>query len=192
MKGVKSPRKKQFFFGKFCKDPEVIQQGSGGYTTRIRRLYYKDQEFLQQGSGGYTPRIRRLCFSMQWLSLSRKLFLIEGVKSPRIKSFFWYWCYYLLRSRDALSPACCIFVITSWCKKNIQIFSVSHIVFLRCIKAKNRVQKRKEKRSNTVFINFQVTWNRTFFRPVFFGQAYWEPLVLQPMLLQALVSTIFL
>ena len=35
-------------------------QGSGGYTTRIRRLYNKDQEVLQQGSGGYTTRARRL------------------------------------------------------------------------------------------------------------------------------------
>ena len=25
-------------------DQEVIQEGSGGYTTRISRLYYKDQE----------------------------------------------------------------------------------------------------------------------------------------------------
>ena len=35
-------------------------QWSGGYTTRIRRLYNKDQEVLQQGSGGYTTRVRRL------------------------------------------------------------------------------------------------------------------------------------
>ena len=27
---------------------------------RIRRLYNKDQEVIQQGSGGYTTRIRRL------------------------------------------------------------------------------------------------------------------------------------
>ena len=53
MKGVKSPRKKSLFLGKFCKDQEDIQQGSRGYTTRIRKLYNKDQEVLQQGSGGY-------------------------------------------------------------------------------------------------------------------------------------------
>ena len=29
-------------------DQEVIQQGSGCYTTRIRRLYNKDQEVIQQ------------------------------------------------------------------------------------------------------------------------------------------------
>ena len=40
------------FFRKF-KDQEVIQQGSGGYTTMIRSLYNKDQEVIQQGSGGY-------------------------------------------------------------------------------------------------------------------------------------------
>ena len=52
IKGVKSPR--NFFWGgKFCKDQEVIQQGSGSYTTRIRRFYNKDQEVIQQGSGGY-------------------------------------------------------------------------------------------------------------------------------------------
>ena len=46
--------------GFFYAFPESILQGSGGYTTRIRRLYNKDQEFIQQGSGGYTTRIRRL------------------------------------------------------------------------------------------------------------------------------------
>ena len=45
--------KKNLFLGEFSKDKEVIQQGSGGYTTRIRRLYIMDQEFMQQGSGGY-------------------------------------------------------------------------------------------------------------------------------------------
>ena len=34
----------------FFKDQEVIQQGSGGYTTRIRRLYNKDHKVIQQGS----------------------------------------------------------------------------------------------------------------------------------------------
>ena len=33
-------------FGKFCKDQEVLQQGSGGYTTRIRRLNIKNQEVI--------------------------------------------------------------------------------------------------------------------------------------------------
>ena len=42
------------------KDQEIIPKGSGGYTTRIRRLYNKDQEVIQHGSGGYTKRIRRL------------------------------------------------------------------------------------------------------------------------------------
>ena len=36
-----------------------ILQESGGYTTRIRRLYNKDQEVIQHGSGGYTTRIRK-------------------------------------------------------------------------------------------------------------------------------------
>ena len=53
---------------------DVIQPGSGGYTTRIRRLYNKDQEVIQQGSGGYTTMIRRL-----------------------LAGFFWYQCYYLYR-----------------------------------------------------------------------------------------------
>ena len=42
------------------KDQQVIQQGSGGYATRIRRLYDKDQEVLRQESGGYTTKFRRL------------------------------------------------------------------------------------------------------------------------------------
>ena len=37
-----------------------LKQGSGGYTTTIRRLYDKDQKVIQQGSGGYMTRIRRL------------------------------------------------------------------------------------------------------------------------------------
>ena len=43
------------------------------------RLYNKDKEVIQQGSGGYTTRIRRL-----------------------LAEFFWYWCYYPHRSRDAI------------------------------------------------------------------------------------------
>ena len=35
------------------KDREVIHKGSGGYTTRIRRLYNMDQEVIQKESGGY-------------------------------------------------------------------------------------------------------------------------------------------
>ena len=49
-----------------------------------------------------------------------KLFLIQGVQSPRRKkrkkkklanfallaNFFWFWCYYAHRSGDALSPVC--------------------------------------------------------------------------------------
>ena len=31
---------------KFCKDQEVIEKGSGGYTTRIRSIYSKDQEVM--------------------------------------------------------------------------------------------------------------------------------------------------
>ena len=34
-------------------DQEVIQQGSGGCTTKIWRLYNKDQEVIQQGLKGY-------------------------------------------------------------------------------------------------------------------------------------------
>ena len=34
--------------------------GSGGYMTRIRRLYERDQEIIGQGSGGYITGIRRL------------------------------------------------------------------------------------------------------------------------------------
>ena len=89
----------------YNKDLEVIQQGSEGYKTRIRRLYNK---------------VRRLCFPTRLKSLSSKLLLIKCVKSPRKKvsysvnfallaEFFWYWCYYPHRSRDALSPVCGIF-----------------------------------------------------------------------------------
>ena len=46
-------QKKVFFWANFAsimrfynKDQEVIQQGSGGYTTRIRRLYNKDKEVM--------------------------------------------------------------------------------------------------------------------------------------------------
>ena len=66
-KSCKIAAKKVCFWSNFARtrrlynnDQEVIQQGSGGYTTRIRRLhnkdqelYKKDQEVIQQGSGGY-------------------------------------------------------------------------------------------------------------------------------------------
>ena len=78
IKGVKSPRNFFFVRGEFCKDQETIQQGSRGYTTRIRRLYNK---------------IRRLYNKDQEV----------------ISRIFWYRCYYLHLSRDALSPIFGIF-----------------------------------------------------------------------------------
>ena len=78
--GVKSSREFFLFLGEFWKDQEVIQQGSEGYITRIRRLYNKGQEVIQQSSRGF------------------------------LAGFFWYQCYYLHQSRNALSPICWIFV----------------------------------------------------------------------------------
>ena len=46
-KGCKIAAQKSFF-GQFCMDQEVIQQGSGGYTTRIRRLHNTDQEVISR------------------------------------------------------------------------------------------------------------------------------------------------
>ena len=37
----------------YKQDQEVLQQGSGGYTTGIKRFYDKDQEVIQQGLGFY-------------------------------------------------------------------------------------------------------------------------------------------
>ena len=37
-----------YSLSQFCKDQEVIHQGSAGYTTRIRRLYNKDQEVISR------------------------------------------------------------------------------------------------------------------------------------------------
>ena len=95
IKGVRLP----FVFGQNL-------QGSGGYTTRIRRLYFKDQEVIQQGSGGYTTRIRRLFF--------------QAIMEPLKKTFFWYRCYYSHWLRDALSPVCRISDEHKY--SNIQIF----------------------------------------------------------------------
>ena len=58
-KGCKIAVQRKVFFYEFFKDQEVTQLGSGGYTTRIRRLYNKDPVVIQQGSGAYTTRIRR-------------------------------------------------------------------------------------------------------------------------------------
>ena len=46
-KGCKIAVQKKVVFGQFCKDQEVVQQGSVGYTTSIRRLYNKDQDVIQ-------------------------------------------------------------------------------------------------------------------------------------------------
>ena len=42
-KGCKISAQKKVFLGEFCKDWGVTQQGSGGYTAKIGRLYNKDQ-----------------------------------------------------------------------------------------------------------------------------------------------------
>ena len=88
-----------------------------------KMLYNKDQEVIQQGSGGYTTRVRRLFFLTQLQSLSKKLLIKKDVKSPNKKvSFFsadfallaefvWYLCYCPHRSRDVLSPICNIFLV---------------------------------------------------------------------------------
>ena len=101
------------FYYKVCKvaaqkmeDEEVIQQGSGGYTTRIRRLYKEDQEVM---------------FSDAIIEPLQKPFAYEGCKITAQKEvcvpenfallagFFWYCCYYPHWLRDALSSVCGIF-----------------------------------------------------------------------------------
>ena len=79
-KGVKLPHTKKLVFGRILK-------GSGGYTTRIRRLYNKDQEVIQQGLGCY-------------------VFHRDYRASPQ---FFWYQCYYPHQPKDVSSPVCWIF-----------------------------------------------------------------------------------
>ena len=90
----------------YNKNQEVIQQGSGGYNTRIRRLYTKDQEVM---------------FSNVIIEPLQKIVLLNGVKSQRKKrffscqfcltsrNFFWYPCYYPHGFRDALFPICGMF-----------------------------------------------------------------------------------
>ena len=63
-----------------------ILQGSGGFTTRIRRLYFKDQEVIQQGSGGYTTRIRRL-YNKDKEVISR-IFLVSVLLSTLVERYF--------------------------------------------------------------------------------------------------------
>ena len=82
------------FLGQFCQDQEVIQQGSGGYITKIRRLYKKDQEVM---------------FSDAIIEPLQNLFAYKGSKItvPKkcvvfcefclISRFFCYRCYYLHR-----------------------------------------------------------------------------------------------
>ena len=48
IKSVKSHCKIFLFWGEFWKDQDVIQQGSDGYTTRIRRSYNKDKEVISR------------------------------------------------------------------------------------------------------------------------------------------------
>ena len=91
-KGCKIATEKKFVFGR-------ILQGSGGFTTRIRRLYNKDQEVIQQGSGGFVFwRDYKASPENFWI------FLVSVLLYP-------HW------SRDALYPVCGIFLlqITIWC-----------------------------------------------------------------------------
>ena len=52
-KGCKIAGQKNVYFGKFRFNYHSVN------FARIRRLYNKDPEFIQQGSGGYTTKIRR-------------------------------------------------------------------------------------------------------------------------------------
>ena len=79
IKGVISLRKRKFVFGR-------ILQGSGGYTTRIRRLYNKDQEVIQHRSGGYTTRIKRLYNKDQEVMFS------DAIIEPLQKTFAYKGC----------------------------------------------------------------------------------------------------
>ena len=106
-KGCKIAAQKKFIFGR-------ILQGSGGYSTGIRRLYNKDQEVYKKD--------QEVMFSDTIIEHSRKLLIIKGVKLPLQKKsffslnfallagFFWYQCYYAHRSRDTLSPVCRIYI----------------------------------------------------------------------------------
>ena len=93
-----SPRKeKKFVFGQ-------ILRGSGGFTTRIRRLCNKDHEVM---------------FSDAIIEPLQKTFDYKGCKTTAhfflsadfalLTGLFWYQCYYPHRSRDALSPVCGFF-----------------------------------------------------------------------------------
>ena len=90
----------------------VIQQGSGGYTTRIRRLYNKDQVVIQQASGGYVsneiiePLHKILAYKGCKITAQKKFFFVNFAL---LAGFFWYWCYYLHWSRGSLSSVCEIF-----------------------------------------------------------------------------------
>ena len=73
----------------FSKDQEVLQQGSGGYTTRIKRLYNKDQEVIQQGSGSYTIRIKRLLAGFFLVSVLLSA-LVKRCFVSRMRDFYEY------------------------------------------------------------------------------------------------------
>ena len=43
--------------------------------------------------------------------IASKIFFFFSANFALLAGCFWYWCYYLPRSRDALSPVCGIFII---------------------------------------------------------------------------------
>ena len=80
-------------------------EGSGGYTTRIRRLYNKEQEVMFSDAI-IEPLQTTLAYIFFFLFF---FFFFFVANFASLAGFFWYPCYYPHRSRYALCPVCGIF-----------------------------------------------------------------------------------
>ena len=89
--GLKSPRKKKFFFADFVLQNIVKTTLSDGLETYGRRSYRKFWHISR----------RFWVFSF--------MIIFSVFQKNWVFGYSWYRCYYLHRSRDSLSPVCRIF-----------------------------------------------------------------------------------
>ena len=110
IKGAKFPLQKKLFTDLFFFIFQLRLNVLLPPLPKVQTFFLRFSEFLEKSNGKKWSQI--------W-----KLLLVKGIKSPPQNSFififfcefcltsriFWYRCYYLHRSRDALSPVCGIF-----------------------------------------------------------------------------------
>ena len=140
-------------------------------NLRIRRLYNKDQEVIPQGSGGYTTRIRRLCFPTQFFFLDIFIFLLLfGVFSCLKTLFLDFHQEKLFCNKDIEMPFCTTPPLltrpTKFCKKNLEMMKNTFFMYLNKTILKH-FAKKSVSEFNGVW-RHAIEYTKTFFSQMFY------------------------